>query len=110
MQDFDYIRVREVQEAISILAGDGNGARVLSGGTDLLPQLRERQRIAKLLVDIKSIPELNELKYHPSEGLTLGAAVSCLRISSDPSSVAELIFGDIGLRHLTLVRVYADPP
>ena len=84
MQDFDYIRVHEVQDAISILAGEGNEARILSGGTDLLPQLRERQRTARLLVDIKPIPELNELKFVPSSGLTLGAAVSCLRISNDP--------------------------
>jgi CO/xanthine dehydrogenase FAD-binding subunit len=36
------------------------------------------------LVDIKSIPEVNQLKFDPSTGLTLGSAVSCLRISSDP--------------------------
>jgi carbon-monoxide dehydrogenase medium subunit len=84
MQDFDYIRVHEIQDAISILAEDSNSARILSGGTDLIPQLRERQRFAQLLVDIKSLAELNELRFDPSMGLTLGAAVSCLRISSDP--------------------------
>ena len=84
MQDFDYIRVHDVQEAIFILSGDGNGARILAGGTDLLVQLRERQRTASLLVDIKSIPEVNQLKFDPTTGLTLGSAVSCLRISSDP--------------------------
>ena len=84
MQDFEYVRVHEVQEAISILSRDGNDVRILSGGTDLLPQLRDRQRSARLLVDIKSIPEVNELNFHPSSGLTLGSAVPCLRISNDP--------------------------
>jgi carbon-monoxide dehydrogenase medium subunit len=46
-------------------------------------QLREGQRTAKLLLDIKSIPEVNQLVFDPSIGLTLGSAVSCLRISRD---------------------------
>ena len=84
MQDFDYVRVQEVHEAVSILSSEGDEARVLCGGTDLLAQLRENQRRARLLVDIKSIPEVNVLEFDPSTGLTLGAAVTCLRIRSDP--------------------------
>ena len=83
MQEFDYVRVHEIQDAISILSREDGGASILVGGTDLLVQLRERQRTAKLLVDIKSIPEVNQLAFDPSTGLTLGSAVSCLRISSD---------------------------
>jgi carbon-monoxide dehydrogenase medium subunit len=83
MQDFDYVRVHEVHEAISMLSREENGAVILSGGTDLLVQLREKQRQARLLVDIKSIPEVNELKFDPSTGLSLGSAVSCLRIRDD---------------------------
>lgn len=84
MQDFNYICVHEVDEAINLLSGDENRARILCGGTDLLVQLREKQQKASLLVDIKSIPEVNELKFNPSIGLSLGSAVSCLRIRYDP--------------------------
>ena len=84
MQDFDYVRVHQVQDAVSILAREDNGARILSGGTDLLVQLRDRQTTAGILVDIKSIPEVNQLTFDPSVELTLGSAVSCLRIRSDP--------------------------
>jgi carbon-monoxide dehydrogenase medium subunit len=90
MQDFDYIRVSEIAEAISILSREGNEAAVFCGGTDLLVQLGAGQRKARLLVDIKSIPEVNELKLDPVEGLILGSAVSCFRICSDP--VVALIF------------------
>jgi carbon-monoxide dehydrogenase medium subunit len=84
MQDFDYVRVHDVNEAISILSREENGACILCGGTDLLVQLREKQRLAKLLVDIKSIPDVNKLKFDPFAGLTLGSAVSCLRIRNHP--------------------------
>jgi CO/xanthine dehydrogenase FAD-binding subunit len=44
MQDFDYVRVHEVNEAISILSREENGACILCGGTDLLVQIREKCR------------------------------------------------------------------
>jgi carbon-monoxide dehydrogenase medium subunit len=83
MQNFDYVRVHEIQDAISILSREQGGVHILAGGTDLLVQLREGQRTAKLLLDIKSIPEVNQLTVDSSIGLTLGSAVSCLRISRD---------------------------
>ena len=33
-----------------------------------------------MLVDIKGIPEVNQLSYNAAQGLTLGAAVPCYRI------------------------------
>jgi carbon-monoxide dehydrogenase medium subunit len=57
---------------------------VLAGGTDLIVQLRERLRDADLVVDLKKIPELMELKYSPDAGLRLGASVPCYRIYEHP--------------------------
>jgi len=83
MQDFDYISARSVDEAVALLASNGGGRRVLAGGTDLLIQMRERHLKTSLLVDIKHIPEVNELTYTPDTGLRLGAAVPCYRICQD---------------------------
>jgi len=83
MQDFDYISARSVDEAVALLSSNGGGRRVLAGGTDLLVQMRERHVKASLLVDIKHIPEVNELTYNPEAGLRLGAAVPCYRICQD---------------------------
>jgi carbon-monoxide dehydrogenase medium subunit len=80
VKNFDYAAPNSLDEATALLAGTAAPARILAGGTDLLVQLREHLRDADLVVDIKRIPELMELSYHPSEGLRLGAAVPCYRI------------------------------
>ncbi len=83
MQDFDFVAAQSVSEVVSLLQ-DGRVSRILSGGTDLLVQLREGRKDADRVIDIKRIPEVNELVFDPAMGLLLGAAVPCCRISADP--------------------------
>jgi len=92
LQAFDYIKAASEAEVIALLSKDGEQVRILSGGTDLLVQLREGRRTAKLLVDIKAVPEANELAYDPIEGLRVGAAVPCCRMCDD-STIASLYPG-----------------
>ena len=88
MQAFEYIPATTVKEAIAILAREGEQARVLSGGTDLIVQLREGRRKVRAVIDIKQIPEVNELSYDPATGLQIGAAVPCYRIYGSPAIAA----------------------
>ncbi len=89
MQAIDYASAQTVDEAVSLLKGKGDQARVLSGGTDIIVQVRENRRSLKLLVDVKQIPEVNQLSYHPTEGLHLGAAVPCYTIYEDKTVVQK---------------------
>jgi CO/xanthine dehydrogenase FAD-binding subunit len=71
---FDYVRARSVDEACRLLA-EGDGASILAGGTDLLVEIRNGLRSPKLLVDIKSIDELAQLRIDGPE-FTIGASVA----------------------------------
>ena len=80
MKWIDYANPRSVREAVDLLARHGDRGRILAGGTDILVQLRAGRRELDLLIDGKGIPELNEITYDPTVGLTLGAAVPCYKI------------------------------
>ena len=83
MRAFDYIPAKTVDEAVALLAINGDQAKPLSGGTDLIVVVREGRRQLELMVDIKDIPETNVLSYSRETGLHLGAAVPCYKIYAD---------------------------
>jgi len=83
MQSFDYIAPKNVDEVVSLLASQNGNARVLSGGTDLIVQLREGRRTAGFVVDVKNITDLKQI-INDENGLRIGAAVSCHAICADP--------------------------
>lgn len=85
MKWIDYQSPTSVREAVSLLNEAGERARPLAGGTDLLVQLRVGAYDLDSVVDVKDIPELNELTYDPDNGLTIGAATECYRIYGNSS-------------------------
>ena len=69
MKWFDYESPNSVQEAVSLLAEAGDNGRAMAGGTDLIVQMRAGRLEPGLVVDMKNIPELNELSYDANSGL-----------------------------------------
>jgi CO/xanthine dehydrogenase FAD-binding subunit len=87
MKAFEYAAPGSLAEAVTILAAQGDRARPLAGGTDLLVQLRAGRFALDTVVDIKRVPELNELSFDYMNGLTIGAAVPCCLIYEHPDIV-----------------------
>lgn len=75
MQNVRYAWASSVEDAIRLLDAGGPTARVLAGGTDVIVQARERRRPVSLLVDIKRVPETQQIAYDAAQGLTVGAAL-----------------------------------
>ncbi len=80
MKAIRYACPQSLEEAVSLFAQRGPLARPFAGGTDLIVQMREGKKEPNLVVDLKRIPELNELSFQPQRGLVIGAAVPCSQI------------------------------
>ncbi|HEY1852170.1 MAG TPA: xanthine dehydrogenase family protein subunit M [Candidatus Binataceae bacterium] len=80
MHAITYESPKTIADAVKLLAAHGEKARPLSGGTDLIIQLRAGTRRPEYVVDVKSIPELSRISFSLQHGLHLGAAVSCIEI------------------------------
>jgi carbon-monoxide dehydrogenase medium subunit len=80
LEAIEFTTPKTLDEAVQAMASKGDRARALAGGTDLLVQLRGGRRSADLVVDVKDIPELNDISYSPDSGLTIGASAPCYRI------------------------------
>jgi xanthine dehydrogenase YagS FAD-binding subunit len=76
LPSFDHVDARSLTEALSLLNSFGEKARILAGGTDLLGLMKDRISIQEVLVNIKSIPRMNEIAYDAERGLRIGGAVT----------------------------------
>jgi CO/xanthine dehydrogenase FAD-binding subunit len=71
---FQYMRARSIEEAFWLLDEHGQEAVLLSGGTDLLVQLKGRQmRKPECVIDLKGIAGLDQITYDEKAGLSIGA-------------------------------------
>src|SRR5262249_31129878 len=68
-----YAAPTSVDDAVKLLAGASGLAKVLSGGTDLLVQLRSGRLKPDLIVDTKRIPGMVGIRME-KEGFVIGAA------------------------------------
>lgn len=73
---FEYFAPITLSEALSLLSQYREKAKVFSGGTDLIVQMKQRKLMPEYLIDLKNIPELNHINYCEEVGLRIGAAVT----------------------------------
>jgi CO/xanthine dehydrogenase FAD-binding subunit len=78
-----YQKPKNVAEALGLLAQAAGRGRVIAGGTDLILQLRRRERTAEMLVDVTGIDDLTRIGE--KEGwILIGAAVTHAEVAMSP--------------------------
>jgi CO/xanthine dehydrogenase FAD-binding subunit len=79
---FNYLAPTTLDEALSLLAQHKGGAKVIAGGTDLIPKLKRREiRAPEYVIDLKGIPGLDKIKPNGSS-LTIGALATIGAVES----------------------------
>jgi len=82
---FEYVQPKTIDEALSLLAKSNGDARLLAGGTDLLPKMKRREITAPAyVIDLKAIPDLDYIDYDEEKGLSLGALTTIHAIETSP--------------------------
>ena len=70
--DFEYLKPATLRSAVDALIEHGSGAVVLAGGTDVILNLRDEAVTPAVVVDIKGVPGLSEIRP-VGERLLIGA-------------------------------------
>lgn len=86
--DFDYTSPSTLDEAVRSLVDGGDDATVIGGGQSLLPVLRLRMADPDLLVDLRCVPELRQVR-EDGDHVVIGAMASHHVVAHDPLIAAH---------------------
>jgi 4-hydroxybenzoyl-CoA reductase subunit beta len=73
LSEFKLLRPRTLDEALSHLAKHGGNTRLLAGGTDIIPSMRQKLFEPQYLLDIRHIAELKGIRTQPNRDVEIGA-------------------------------------
>src|SRR6202451_4513510 len=79
---FEYACPTTLADAVALLASHAGDAKPLAGGQSLVPMLAFRVASPSLLVDLRKLAELRQIKI-ADDGVTLGAMVRWRDILDD---------------------------
>ena len=77
MSDFQYVKVSNLNEIYQHVGNENRKIKILAGGTDLIPQLKDQLYQIDKVIDVKEVEDLTKINFDETSGLYLGAAVSC---------------------------------
>ena len=79
---FQHFAPKSIEEASTLLRRHGAEAYPLSGGTDLLVKMKQRRLVPGYLVNLKTIPGLDYIRYDEADGLRIGALTTIQTIKN----------------------------
>ena len=70
---FKLLRPRSVAEALEYLGKHGGELRVLAGGTDLIPSMKQRLFEPEYVLDLRGVAEMRGIRRQPDRSVEIGA-------------------------------------
>jgi 4-hydroxybenzoyl-CoA reductase subunit beta len=84
LPQFRLLRPRAVDEALAGLAKHAGKIRVLAGGTDLIPSMRQKLFEPECVLDLRGIAELGGIRPQSNGSLEIGALTTLSSIEKSP--------------------------
>jgi 4-hydroxybenzoyl-CoA reductase subunit beta len=84
LPEFKLLRPRSIEEATEYLGRHGGNIRVLAGGTDLIPSMRQKLFEPEYVLDLRGIASLREIKLLATGGVEIGALTALRAIERSP--------------------------
>src|ERR1700692_4138485 len=76
LSPFRLLRPRSTEEAIAFLAAHSGNIRVLAGGTDLIPSMRQKLFEPEYVLDLRGITQIRGIRPQTDGGVEIGALTS----------------------------------
>jgi len=73
LPEFQLLRPRTLDEAIALMAKHEGECKVVAGGTDLLPSMKQKLFTPPYVLDLRGVSELRGIRSAPGRGLQIGA-------------------------------------
>jgi 4-hydroxybenzoyl-CoA reductase subunit beta len=80
---FQFLEPRNLEEATCMLGEHGDGCKIIGGGTDLLPSMKQGIFKPTVLLSLEKIPNLGGLEFDPQGGLRMGSLVKIRNLETD---------------------------
>jgi carbon-monoxide dehydrogenase medium subunit len=99
----EYRTPSSLNEALVILKDYQGKARLLAGGTDLIPKMKKRVVVADMIIDLNRIPGLGNIEVR-KDGLCIGALARLSEIQNSPLAQEK------APALVQAIRIMASPP
>ncbi len=87
LPSFDYVKPESPQEVTRLLLKGNGDARLFMGGTDLFVRIRDGFITPKILIDVKRLPGMRDIKFTKRRGLSVGAGVDMNSLARHPAVI-----------------------
>jgi 4-hydroxybenzoyl-CoA reductase subunit beta len=84
LPQFRLLRPRAVDEAVAFLSKHSSNIRVLAGGTDLIPSMRQKLFEPEYVLDLRAAAELRGIRPQTSGTVEIGALTALSAIEKSP--------------------------
>jgi len=84
LPSFQLLRPKHLDEVVSLLSRHADDVKVIAGGTDLLPSMKQKLFTPAFLLDLRAAEELHGIRTTPDGSLSIGALTTLAEIEHSP--------------------------